>query len=97
MPGDVVGAGVATEAYGTESPVSTNRLRRRNKSHVLGGRVAKPKFVIFKDAAEEHRWRLVDSNGEKVAASEGYTTKYSARRSAENVKATAPQAEIVEE
>lgn len=59
--------------------------------------MATPKFVIYPDRGGEYRWRLVDSNGEKVAASESYTTKYSARRSAENVKATAPTAEIVEE
>lgn len=37
-----------------------------------------------------------DGNGEKVAASEGYTTEYSAKRSAENGKTAAPDAEIVD-
>ena len=54
------------------------------------------KFQIFKDRAGEYRWRLIAGNGQIVAASEGYTTKYNARRSAETVKALAPIAIIVE-
>lgn len=33
-------------------------------------------------------WRLIDDNGEKIAASEGYTTRSSARRGAENLVST---------
>ncbi|MFW5885316.1 MAG: YegP family protein [Patescibacteria group bacterium] len=54
------------------------------------------KFEIFRDRAGEYRWRLIAGNGQIVAASEGYTTKYSARRSADNVKALASIAIIVE-
>ena len=32
-------------------------------------------YEIFKDAADEWRWRLVAGNGETVAQSEAYTTK----------------------
>ena len=55
------------------------------------------KFVVYQDAAGEYRWRLVAGNGEKVAASEGYTRKYSAERSARRVRELASSAEIVEE
>ena len=55
-----------------------------------------PKFEIYRDRAGEYRWRLKAGNGEIVAVSEGYTTKYSAQRSAENVRAIAPTASIVE-
>ncbi len=52
------------------------------------------KFVIFRDHAGEYRWRLVARNGEIVASSEGYTTQYSAFRSAETVKNLASHATI---
>ncbi|MCK5081086.1 MAG: DUF1508 domain-containing protein [Candidatus Moranbacteria bacterium] len=54
------------------------------------------KFEIFRDRAGEYRWRLIARNGQIVAASEGYTTKYSALRSAETIKALAVYAIIVE-
>ncbi|MBU2575959.1 DUF1508 domain-containing protein [Patescibacteria group bacterium] len=54
------------------------------------------KFDIYLDRAGEYRWRLVASNGEIVAVSESYTTKYSAKRSAERVKEIAYYAIIVE-
>lgn len=45
-----------------------------------------PYFKIFQDRAGEWRWTLYGGNGEAVATSEGYTTKYSAERSAARVK-----------
>lgn len=35
------------------------------------------KFKVFKDSKEEYRFRLVASNGEIVAQSEGYKAKAS--------------------
>ena len=55
-----------------------------------------PKFEVYEDAAGQYRWRLKDGNGEKVAASESYTTRSSAKRSAENIKSTAPNAVVVD-
>lgn len=55
------------------------------------------KFVIYEDRAGEYRWRLVASNGEIVATSEGYSVKSSAKRSAEKVRVWASNATIVEE
>lgn len=54
------------------------------------------KFAVYKDIAGQYRWRLVASNGEKVAASEGYTSKQSAINSAHRVKILAGTAEIVD-
>jgi uncharacterized protein len=54
------------------------------------------KFVVYRDIAGQYRWRLIASNGEKVAASEAYTTPYSAKRSAERVKQIAFLAIIVD-
>jgi hypothetical protein len=56
--------------------------------------MGKAKFQIYEDKAGEYRWRLKAGNGEEIAASEGYTTKQSAHRSAQGVKDTAPGADI---
>jgi uncharacterized protein len=59
--------------------------------------VATPKFEIYDDAGGKYRWRLKDGNGEKVASSgESFDSKSNAKRAAQNVKDTAPDAEIVE-
>lgn len=55
------------------------------------------KFVVYKDSAGYHRWRLVAGNGEKVAASEGYSSKQGAIRSAYRVKELAANASVYEE
>lgn len=55
-----------------------------------------PKFEIYQSKDLQFRWRLKAVNGEIIATSEGYTTKYSARRSAELVKVIAGAAIIVE-
>lgn len=53
-----------------------------------------PAFEVYMDRAGQYRWRLKARNGEIVAISEGYTTKYNAQRSAELVKIIAPNASI---
>lgn len=55
------------------------------------------RFVIYQDRAGNYRWRLIAGNGEKVAASEGYTLKQSAIRSAYHVKELAAIASVTEE
>lgn len=52
------------------------------------------KFVIYRDAVLQFRWRLVAANGEKVAASEAYTSKQNALLSVQRIKALAPLATI---
>lgn len=52
-------------------------------------------FNIFQDRAGEWRWTLIAGNGEPVATSEGYTTKYSAERSAARVREIAASALII--
>ena len=54
--------------------------------------MAKPKFRIYEKSG--WRWQLIDSNGEAIANSEPYASKSNARRGAENVKTTAPEADI---
>lgn len=56
------------------------------------------RFVIYKDAGGNWRWRLVAGNGQTVASSgEAFETKSNARRAAENVKASAGSATVEEE
>jgi hypothetical protein len=55
------------------------------------------RFELYRDAADEWRWRLVVPNGNVVADSgEGYTSKQSAKRGIESVKTNAPDADVVE-
>jgi uncharacterized protein len=54
----------------------------------------RPYFKVFPDRAGEYRWTLHAANHEPVATSEGYTTQYSARQSAEKVQTWAKDADI---
>ena len=58
--------------------------------------VTNPKFEMYKDKADEYRFRLKARNGEIIATSEGYTSKASCENGIESVKKNAPEAEIVE-
>lgn len=55
-----------------------------------------PRFVIYIDVGRHYRWYLQALNGEKVAASEAYTSKQSAINSAHRVKQIAYLADIVD-
>ena len=57
--------------------------------------MAKPKFQIYSDAAGRYRWRLKDADGEKVALSgDSFASESEAKRAAQLVKDTAPDADI---
>ncbi|MEG1548009.1 MAG: YegP family protein [Clostridia bacterium] len=47
--------------------------------------VANPKFEIYKDKADEFRFRLKARNGEPILASEGYKAKASCKNGVESV------------
>jgi len=50
-----------------------------------------PKFQIFKDRADEFRFRLRAKNGEIILrSSEGYTTKQNCKKGIESVKVNSP-------
>lgn len=55
-----------------------------------------PKFEIYKDKAGEFRFRLKASNGQIIAASEGYVKKDSCKNGIESVKKNAPDAPVIE-
>ena len=57
-----------------------------------------PKWEIYKDKANEFRFRLIAMNGEIVlAASEGYSTKTAAKKGMESVRKNADSEIIIEE
>ena len=57
--------------------------------------VKHPKFELYTDRAGEFRFRLKATNGQVIAASDGYKTKVAARNAIDSVKNNAPDAEIV--
>ncbi len=64
---------------------------------VEGYKVCKhPKFEVYVDKAGEYRFRLKATNGQKIAASEGYKTKASCMNGVESVIKNAPDAKIEE-
>jgi uncharacterized protein YegP (UPF0339 family) len=57
--------------------------------------MAAPKFEIYADISGKYRWRLKDGNRVKVASSgESFDSRANAKRAAENVKTTAPDADV---
>ena len=52
------------------------------------------KFEVFKDKADEYRFRFKAPNGEIMFASEGYTQKHSALAAIESIKQHTADAEI---
>ena len=56
-----------------------------------------PKFEIYKDKAEEFRFRLKATNGQIIAVSEGYKTLQKCKNGIASVKKNAVGAKIVEE
>ena len=57
----------------------------------------RPKFELYVDNAGEFRFRLKATNGEIIAASEGYKAKESCENGIQSVRENAPVAEMVEE
>ena len=56
------------------------------------------RFEVFRDRADEWRWRLVHRNGNIIATSgEGYTQKHNAESGLQSVIRNAPGAEVVDE
>jgi len=60
----------------------------------IGSHKPDAKFEIDKDVAGEFRFKLVATNGQCIAVSEGYTTKDNAMNGIESVKQNAAEAAI---
>ncbi len=54
------------------------------------------KFEIRQTTDNQYYWRLAAANGEIVAVSESYTTKYSAIHSARRIQEIAGSAKIID-
>ncbi len=55
-----------------------------------------PKFEIYEDKAGEFRFRLKATNGQVIAASEGYKSKDGCKNGIESVKKNAADADIAD-
>ena len=55
-----------------------------------------PKFEVYTDKAGQFRFALTAKNGEKILASEGYTTKTACLHGVKSVQDNAETAEIIE-
>lgn len=55
------------------------------------------KFVVYRDAKGEYRWRLVASNGQVVASGEGYKNKADCLSTIASIQKNAPSAPVDEE
>lgn len=55
------------------------------------------KFTIYRDKAGEFRFRLVATNGNVLAASQGYKARASALKAIERIKSDAAGADVVDE
>ena len=95
-------AEVCTTAASCETSIESVRrnapIAALEDQTVEGFAAAKcPKFEMYVDKAGEFRFRLKATNGEIIAASEGYKAKESCENGIESVRENAPVAEMVEE
>ena len=95
-------AEVCTTAASCETSIESVRrnapIAALEDQTVEGFAAAKcPKFELYVDNAGEFRFRLKATNGEIIAASEGYKAKESCENGIQSVRENAPVAEIVEE
>lgn len=100
------GAGIATsEVYRTKAACRAG-IRSVMRNAAIAGiedqteadfaREKNPKFEVYRDHAGEFRFRLRATNGQQIAASEGYTTKAACLSGIESVKKNAASAPIVD-
>ena len=95
-------AEVCTTAASCETSIESVRknapIAALEDQTVEGFAAAKcPKFEMYVDKAGEFRFRLKATNGEIIAASEGYKAKESCENGIASVRENAPVAEMVEE
>ncbi len=55
------------------------------------------KFTIYKDATGEFRFRIVATNGNILASSQGYSAKASAKGAIDRIKSDAADADVIDE
>ena len=71
--------------------------RKKNLAAVKLPRNYQAKIKIYRDSADDYRWRLLGSNGRIIADSaEGYISKRNCELAVERFKALASEAAVVE-
>jgi len=86
------GAAAETDESSSETDELAELAGAANGSHSLA------RFEVFRDRAEEWRWRLRHRNGNIIATSgEGYTRKHNAWKGLRSVMQNASGAELTEE
>jgi uncharacterized protein YegP (UPF0339 family) len=92
--GKIIGT---SELYNTKEACKkgASSLKANAKSAEVDGKKS-PKFEVYTDRAGQFRFALTAKNGEKILASEGYTTKAACLHGVESVKENATTAEVVE-
>ena len=80
---------------GIQSIIKNGPIAKIEDQTVEGFETAKhPKFEVYLDKAGEYRFRLKATNGEPIAASEGYSSKAGCLNGIESVKKNAPEAAV---
>ncbi|MBO5576388.1 MAG: YegP family protein [Ruminococcus sp.] len=88
---------LATAKNGCASVAKNAPVANIEDQTIEGFETAKcPKFEIYADKKGETRFRLKATNGQVIAASEGYTTKASCKNGIESVKKNAADAPVEE-
>lgn len=54
-------------------------------------------FTVYRDKAGEFRFRIVATNGNVLASSEGYSAKASAIKAIDRIKSDAAEADVIDE
>ena len=99
--GETIGT---SEVYSTKAACLKGADSVRNNASVAkvedqttGESVTNPKFEIYTNKAGQFRFRLKAANGEKILASEPYTSKSACKNGIESVRKNAPDAKVAEE
>ena len=91
----------ASETYTTLSACENgvNSVKKNALSHVEDQtkeeKLTHPKFELYKDKAEEFRFRLKAANGQNIGKSEGYKAKASAKKGIASIAKNAPDAPVI--
>ena len=90
-----------SEVYATEDNYKKGITSVKNNAEVaeiedqtLNEEKKNPKFEIYKDEASEFRFRLKATNGEKILASEGYSSKEACQNGISSVKLNAAKSTV---
>ena len=98
--GEVIGTSqtyrsLSSAKGGVESVRKNYYAKVEDQTYETFDKIRHPKFELYKDNGGEFRFRLKAMNGEIVLASEGYTTKTSAKNGIDSVRRNAEGSTVV--